>query len=122
MPTGDPLKHWLKFSVPLWDAFVSRHKLWIEARVAEGADLFCIPIAGDTQYRCAFETSHEQTAAENAFTRLCRELNSIGVATAVGGGGELTARFIQYKGLVSPPPGGDLTWLESGRNLGWTEA
>jgi hypothetical protein len=106
-----------------WERFRSSHTAWFRDRRAEGDEVFFIPIAHETEaFSCAFGTTADDIAAEEAFTGLCREFSIIGVRVVDAGNIEPNVRFMRYEGLDASAAATDDTWLERGRDIGWSEA
>jgi hypothetical protein len=106
---------------PFWDEFLSSHAHWVRARLHEGDEFFFVPTSHATEYACAFALRSDEIAAENAFTNLCQQFHIVGVRISAGSEIRSYARFIEYEGVQAPDPNPDSTWLERGREIGWTD-
>jgi hypothetical protein len=108
---------------PLWNEFLSRHSAWVKDRLAESDELFFVPIARDNvTFDRAFGTGPGESAAEQAFTGLCRKSRIVGVRVIDPRKIESSARFIQYKGFEPKRDAANDNFLDLGRQrLGWTD-
>ncbi len=111
------------FSVwqPFWAKYFATHSKWLEARLREVDEIFFVRIAGATGDASAFNLEADRVAAENDFADLCRRFQIVGVGAGDAVAERSTARLIQYQGLEAPESNPDSSWLERGREIGWTD-
>jgi hypothetical protein len=105
---------------PGWDRFLTTHSNWLRARLRETNEIFCVPIADRTSFACAFALTPCEIAAEEAFLAACRQFKIVGVRLVDSDDLQSSAQLIQYEGL-EPQGVSDTSWLERGRDVGWTD-
>jgi hypothetical protein len=105
---------------PRWDQFLSRHSDWLRARLQEANELFFVPIADGTSFTCAFALRAREIAAERSLLAVCRQFGIVGVRIVDHGDPRSGAELIRYDGL-EPQALSDTSWLEYGRDVGWTD-
>jgi hypothetical protein len=105
---------------PGWDQFLSKHSQWLRSRLQETNEIFCVPIADRTSFACAFTLTPGEIAAEKTFLAVCRGFKIIGVRIVDYGDPRSSADLIRFDGLEPQTPS-DTSWLERGRDVGWTD-